>query len=167
MPATSWAISSKLASHHVGHRSDRSVPSAQQVTPWPHQKWMNGGRDAAALCLSEPIWFSFPEQPAMLQLLLCRGVGSGSVCCPQELVLNTTAGTPWLSTTAADGSQQSGFTPVKLQSCETQRCRALKSWALNYLQAPESPNSKTHRGFSPKLWKVLKVKRIITRGFNQ
>lgn len=74
-----------------------------------------------------PSGFAFPEQPAMLQLLLCRGVGSDSVCCPQELVHNRTAGTLWLCMTAADGSQQPGFTQVKLQSCNTQRCCALKS----------------------------------------
>lgn len=50
-----------------------------------------------------------------------------------------------------NGSQQAGFRPVKLQSSDIVTCCALKSWELIYLQAPESPSSKTHNRFSPKL----------------
>ena len=142
---------------------DTSAPCAQQVAPGTVQsRWAVAGMEQPAWqqrgawqyhVFWSPHGFAFPSQPATPKLSVCRGAGSDSVCCPQELVLNITAGTPQLSVpAAAKRSQQAGFRPVKLQSRDTVEFCALKSLGLLYLQAPESPSSKTNNRFSPKLW---------------
>lgn len=130
MPATSWDISSKLASHHRG-----CMPGVPQVLSKSPLGPIRSGRTVSGMqqlhACQSPSGFAFPEQPAMLQLLLFGGLSQTVSAAPRSWPrppLQTPHGCPWLQLVAASFPTSEAFPQVKLQSCHTQRCCALKSW---------------------------------------